>query len=63
MGLPLTRAAAAATESRSESAASESPATAMLPGTGFAVGNRYGVRIRTAAIRTTARAMRRGSMI
>jgi hypothetical protein len=37
-------------------------ATGVDPGSGVGVGKMYGVRIRTAAIRTTARTMRRGSM-
>jgi hypothetical protein len=54
---PLAVALAAA---RALSARRESAVT--IPGTGFGVGKMIGVRIRTAAIRTTARAMRRGSM-
>jgi hypothetical protein len=41
----------------------ESVAAVLLPGAGTGVGKRIGVRIRTAAIRTTARTMRRGSMV
>jgi len=41
----------------------ESVTAVLLPGAGTGDGKRIGVRIRTAAIRTTARAMRRGSMV
>ena len=41
----------------------ESVTAVLLPGAGTGDGKRIGVRIRTAAIRTTARTMRRGSMV
>jgi hypothetical protein len=40
----------------------ESVAIAVDPGTAFGVGKRIGVRTRTAAIKMTARTMRRDSM-